>query len=67
MFSLLIHCRASPVASPTLAHWLFFLIEPLIYSMAVIITTNHLGFIKEMEYTENTPKIEVQALILQDL
>ena len=35
--------------------------------MAVIITTNHLRFIKEMEYTQNTPKIKVQALILQDL
>lgn len=35
--------------------------------MAVIITTNHLGFIKEVEYTENTPKIKVQALILRDL
>lgn len=67
MFSLLIHCRATPVASPTLAHWLFFLIEPLIYSMAVIITTNHLGFIKEMEYIENTPKIKVGSKLVQDL
>lgn len=35
--------------------------------MAVIITTNHLGFIKEMEYIENTPKIKVGSKLVQDL
>lgn len=55
------------MVSPTLPRELFLLLQSLIYTTALIIETNHFSLVKEIESSQNTPKIKVQASILREL